>query len=351
MFMVNGQSIWSELPLPAWLMSATKGPRIGTDAEYAEFVLTAVSRHWQKLSESGQATAASILSSQTCIRTTDGRMLAPPQTYFRTANLFGNLPVVDEKLERTLREPFLTAIGVCKRVELQMVFDRLGSELNWDYVQLLKYLVSVKSSLSNQDMSKLRGTKLFPAVGEPAVHYMARDLLAPSDENIALKQPVLLWPNKFRNTSDEAVLLFDLGLRKHPACRTLLQIAASAPIDQTAGNGDAKDNLRTIALEYFIEHYSTIYMAEYMAALRLQKDRFLPAFKPDDGGAKQAKRILCMPNECYANPGCEVFGFAVLERRWRRENERFGVLPDPFISACISRLSSEPPKTHAEAKQ
>ncbi|KAJ1955696.1 hypothetical protein EC988_001741, partial [Linderina pennispora] len=271
MFMINGRSIWSELPMTGWLVGAAKRSRIATDAEYAEFVLTAVSRHWPKLSESDQAMAASVLSSQPCMRTSDGQMLKPPQTYFRSANLFGNLTVVDERLERTLREPFLTAIGVCKHVELQMVFDRLGSELDWDYVQLLKYLVSVKPSLSNQDMSRLRDTKLFPSIGNAAVYYRARDLLAPSDENIKLQQPVLLWPGKFRSGSDESVFLFDLGLRKYPACRLLLQIAATAPVDQNAADGDAKENLRRVALEYFIEHFSTVYVVEYMAALRLQE--------------------------------------------------------------------------------
>ncbi|ORX68176.1 hypothetical protein DL89DRAFT_27674 [Linderina pennispora] len=59
MFLINGRSIWSELPMTEWLVGAAKRPRIATDAEYAEFVLTAVSRHWPKLSESDQAMAAS----------------------------------------------------------------------------------------------------------------------------------------------------------------------------------------------------------------------------------------------------------------------------------------------------
>ncbi|KAJ1933615.1 hypothetical protein EC988_009065, partial [Linderina pennispora] len=82
-----------------------------------------------------------------------------------------------------------------------------------------------------------------------------------------------------------------------------------------------------------------------MAALRLQEQGFLPALQSDAG----KKRVLCMPNQCYSNPGCAVMGFAVLEKHWRRESERFGVAMDPLISMCIDKLSNGPPQTHAEA--
>ncbi|KAI8324847.1 hypothetical protein GQ54DRAFT_295847 [Martensiomyces pterosporus] len=370
MFTINGRSLWSELPLTVWVLNLTSKSRITIEPAFAELVLGVVSRSWTRIPETDQATIASALASCACILTADGKMLLPRQTYFHNANIFGNLPVVEPKLERTLREQFLTAIGVCKHVNLQMVFDRLGTELNWDHVQLLRYLVSVKDTLSNQEMAKLRDTKLFPAEckeGETPAYYRACDLLVPSSEHTALQRPVIKWPGRFRTGSDEATLLFELGLRRNPSCRTLLDIASSAPLDQSCRTGDRDDNLRTHALGYFIEHYPTVYMVEYRATLRVHRDGFLPAtvstrpppaaataadppMKPKRKSAEiPSQRVLCLPSECFSNPSSSILGFPILDARWSREDSRFGVEKNPPIGACIDRLSKAPPATHSEA--
>lgn len=116
---------------------------------------------------------------------------------------------------------------------------------------VVKYLVSVRESLTPAEMAKLRETPAFPQQGA-GVRCVPVALYEPSDElkQSGLPLPFLDWPAKWRSSSDEAKLLFDLGLLKVPPVDALLALAA----DQT----DAK--LRALTMSYltanFAKHYS-----------------------------------------------------------------------------------------------
>lgn len=66
-------------------------------------------------------------------------------------------------------EKILTTLGVRRHVELQLVFTRLLAAGDWSHVDVAKYLVSVRSSLSNAEMDKLRKTAWLPKEGESKV--------------------------------------------------------------------------------------------------------------------------------------------------------------------------------------
>jgi len=52
-------------------------------------------------------------------------------------------------------------------LQLQIVFNRLLGGGSWSHVEMLRYLVTVKDTLSSQELDKLRKTAFLPKQGEP----------------------------------------------------------------------------------------------------------------------------------------------------------------------------------------
>ena len=96
------------------------------------------------------------------------------------------------------------------------MFDRLVNAGSWDHMQLVKYLASVRSTLSANEMKRLRATPIFPkedftmdrsvppkteeatdqstaAPTPPIKRYPANTLYVPTDAHIALRLPVIEW--------------------------------------------------------------------------------------------------------------------------------------------------------------
>lgn len=111
-----------------------------------------------------------------------------------------------------------------------MIFTRLLGAGDWSHVQLLRYLVSVKDTLTAAERDRLRKTSWLPREGEakveqPAgadgvvpkaktVRYRASELYEPTDVLRELGLPVLDWSEphtKWRTHSDEGEL-FGLSL-------------------------------------------------------------------------------------------------------------------------------------------
>ena len=111
----------------------------------------------------------------------------------------------------------------------------------WTIPELIKYLVSVRSTLTNEEMRSLIETKAFSKEGETVVdsqgvpaRHTARDLYEPSDTFRRLKLPILDWGQKvkWRSHSEEGKLslappvslltpckakfLHSIGLRAYP---------------------------------------------------------------------------------------------------------------------------------------
>ena len=126
--------------------------------------------------------------------------------------LFTDLPSVAFANPKGISEAMLKTFGVREHVELQVIFNRLDTELGWDHQQLVKYLASIQSKLSNLEFERLQVTPLFPSEsmvekkeGGRVKRYRAVDLYAPSDNLRQLAVDIIKW-DKWRVHSDEGTL-------------------------------------------------------------------------------------------------------------------------------------------------
>jgi hypothetical protein len=131
---------------------------------------------------------------------------------------------------------------------------------------VVKYLVSVRDSLTSAEMAKLRETPAFPQAGTSS-RCTANQLYEPSEElkTSGLPLAFLDWPSKWRSNSDEARLLFDLELMKHPSIETIISLAANPK--------DSK--LRSQAFSYlttnFQKYYSVTCQCPHPFALNISR--------------------------------------------------------------------------------
>lgn len=322
-----------------------KGPqRVTESPPLAEQLLNILCKAWTNLSSDQQTEICTYLSSKAFIPTRHG-IRKPSDAYHSNVTLFQDLAVVclpsGTPVKGTMIK-LLSAIGVRKHVELQMVFSRLLGSGEWNHADLIKYLVSVKEILTEHEVEKLKHTNWLPKEGEPKVEvppgpdgkprkprtnrYSANQLYEPSPANQALKLPLVEWPGKWRSTSDEAKLLFFLGLNKMPSVEVLLNLAAHP-----------KDiEFRENALQFFLEHF-----ADYRATYRPNAQT--PSFVPCETG-------LFAPLQAYSNPEAVVMGFNVLQQKYQSDYQKFGLEQNPNAKALVDRLLENPPSDSTKAK-
>lgn len=153
---------------------------------------------------------SSVLSQVDCVVTRFG-MKKPSDSYFKSVNLFEDLPTVFWNNPKSISDHFQRAIGIREHVELQLVFDRL-LDLNWNHTQLIKYLASVQDKLADGEFSRLSATPMFPKELQKddkdsgTDRFMAKDLFAPIDSFRSFGLPLLLWNGKWRYNSDEGIV-------------------------------------------------------------------------------------------------------------------------------------------------
>lgn len=127
---------WQELTILDWLRyvvsragnSGSKGAEFDITASpiWAERVLNTLARAWPSLARTAQADVVALLADKACIPTRSG-LKTPAHSYFPTAHIFEDLPVVTMPKGTQVKgniEKVLEALGVRKHVDLQVVFDR-----------------------------------------------------------------------------------------------------------------------------------------------------------------------------------------------------------------------------------
>jgi hypothetical protein len=140
---------------------------------------------------------------------------------------------------------------------------------DWTIADLIKYLVSVQSALSDSEIERLRQTEAFSAEVAPQTRrnaHRACDLYEPSGVHRQLGLPLINWGTqpKWRATSEEgevsrspvvitdavsAKFLFRLGLRRFPPLEVVVNLAASADVA-----------IRSTALRYLVDNIGTRYV-------------------------------------------------------------------------------------------
>ncbi|KAI8605357.1 hypothetical protein EDD21DRAFT_363843 [Dissophora ornata] len=345
---------WQELNLLEWTKFIVNEPDFEESPAFAEKVLLVLSRGWTQLHENTQKATVAMIAQKKCIPTKYGMKL-PNESYFKTVTLFPDLPVM--VFTKQPLEKLLAAMGARKSVELQLVFDRLVNAGSWDHMQLVKYLASVRDTLSSGEMKRLKATSIFPkedfekektatlppktddpTTESPAIptppalpikRYPANTLYVPTEDHVALGLPVIEWKGRWRSTSDEAKLLLELGLLTHPAMDVVLGLAASS-------NEKA---LQAKALLYFLEQFKAQYASQY------NPSKISVTFLPTTTGTLET------PLGCYTNPSCSVMGFPVLREDLRVHAATLRIRENPDAAKLLERLRQSPPTTKDKARQ
>ncbi|OCH90810.1 hypothetical protein OBBRIDRAFT_834709 [Obba rivulosa] len=342
---------WKELTVADWVKFVTDLSNPSIDAEHnvtlspvwAERVLQVLARAWQNLSKASQEEIVALLRDKPCIPTSSGMKL-PTESYFPSAHLFADLPLVTLPsgiaLKGTL-EKILDALGVRKHVDLQIVFNRMIKTGDWTIAELIKYLVSVRTMLTSDEHQRLRLTAVFLKEADAeildskkATRYKASDLYEPVDALRQLGLPIIAWgtSTKWRSMSDEAKFLYDLGLRRFPPLPVILKLAAGPD-----------SNVRSLAFKYFLDNFAKQY-AEYDPAAFAEL-AFIPARK--DGAS-----LLAKPNEVFSSLVWEPLGFQVVDPSLSAiDLDKLGLRKDPPTHLLTALLKNTPPQTEAVARQ
>lgn len=346
---------WDELQIVPWLRWIIEsngqgfgpGQSLESTPAVATQVLPVISKAWDGLSQGSKQTVAELLIPRTVIPTKLG-MRKPPQSYFASVKLFDDLPTITGL--QGVKEKFLGTLGVRKTIELTVVFDRLmaqskpgaaPAEGKWSHVDLVKYLLSVKDDIPDEDIKRLRNTPICPA--EPLSGdqvdkgklYCLAELFEPNDDIRRLGLPVLQWPGQWRPASPEGRFLRLLGLMPYPDVSILVEILNKAP---------SNSDLQKSALSYFI--MNTFHHGYNRYPMQQIDKAFLPV-QPFPG---EKDIMIAKPVQCYANPKAAVLKFRILRADMLPHHAVFGVALDPPIELCADRLIKAPPLDIGQAK-
>ncbi|KAJ7727670.1 hypothetical protein DFH07DRAFT_930749 [Mycena maculata] len=339
---------WTELSTVDWLRHICSpkvmGPtcpvafNLRLSAPWAERVLAVLTSSWPSLSNDSKGQVRVILQDIPCIPTSAG-LKEPREAYFVKADLFHDLPVVTLPSGLHVRpalEKVLQALGVRKHVDLQVVFDRMIKTREWSLFELTKYLVDVKAELTQTEWSKLQMTAAFSKEGETdqkRKQYFAKQLYEPVDVFRQLGLPVIHWgKHKWRASSDQAKLLFELGLIRYPPLNQLISLCASP---------DAK--VRPIALKYLLDNMTARYN-DYNPA-DFYEISYIPALK--DG-----KPAMGTPKDVFATMEWTILGFQVFVPQPQPDAAlKLKVQQHPPTSRLVNLLETTPPKSEEEARK
>lgn len=332
---------WRELSVAAWVHYIVELDRssaadvrashgLTQSAAQAETVFSTLAWAWGHLPKPQATEIVQLLRPLACIPTRAG-MKCPTEAYFASVSLFQDLPVVAFPT-LTVRGPLekvLEALGVRRHVEIQLIFDRLLAAGDWSHMDLVAYLAKQRSHLTAREMERLTETPIFPTESDSARH-KASQLYEPSDALRQLHVPILAWPGRtWRASSDEAKLLWDLGLRRHPPLSLLLARAAGEPLPAPVSDADAHA-VRAYALTYLLQHfavYRTVYSLDVAAPY---------AFVPARDGA------LYAPTHVYTDTAAASMHFPVADVA-PLDAVQLQLPAHPRGAELVQRLSNAPP--------
>ncbi|KAG8933600.1 hypothetical protein FRC02_011522 [Tulasnella sp. 418] len=356
---------WVEyLIAPATLETLPEDENMTISAEFSEQVLNIVAKMWSSISTARQTQMITLLRDKTVIPTRSG-LKTPGESYFSNANVFQDLPIVAFLSGTAIKgsiEKFLTSLGVMKHVDIHIVLDRFVNCLpphystvyslklvfrmintgDWGVEDLMKYLVAVKTSLKPTELEKLRHTAAFPQEREPntdssspQMRTTPSELYEPSNVFRVLQLPVLDWgTQRWKSKSEEAKILFDLGLRRYPDLPVIIGLMASP---------DPK--IRRTALKYFLDEFYTRYSRSYNPSDFLHL-AYIPAVKPD------GTHFLARHNEVFMDPECAVMGFSLAKQGLRNVVcTKLRLQMDPPTCSIMDILLASPPADPETARK
>ncbi|KAG2126877.1 uncharacterized protein EDB93DRAFT_1257371 [Suillus bovinus] len=340
---------WREFSILDWIqyifrpdvMNANPAQDVTRSPEWAERVLTVLARTWPSSSKESHERIKAILVQKSCIPTSSG-LQKPQLAYFPGANIFNDLPVVTFTSGGALKgnvEKLLSFVGVRKHVDLQVVFDRMVKTGDWTISDLITHLVTIQSTLTPDEITKLQMTSAFSREGENALsgkksRYRASDLYEPSITNRQLGLPIIDWgeKTKWRSSSEEAKLLHRLGLRICPPLDSTIKLCASSELE-----------IRSAAFKYLIDSIPSKY-PDYR-----REDFGHVAFIPAVDNFGPCMRT---PNEVFASRQWKVLGFSVVEDAVRDiAVSKLGLKEHPPATRIVALLEKTSPQDQNVARR
>ncbi|KAK2467792.1 hypothetical protein APHAL10511_000087 [Amanita phalloides] len=339
---------WTELTIIDWVKcicspsvpSSKPLYNIDTSPAWAERVLTVLARVWPNLPATAKEEIRSLLADRTCIPTSQG-MMVPTKAYFASADIFHDLPTVVFS-SGAIKAPFerlLEALGVQKHVDLQIVFNRMVKTNEWTVADLIGYLISIRTTLTFEEVSRLKVTPAFSREGvdirqkkEKPQRFQAKQLYEPNEALRQMGLPIIDWgtQKKWRSSSKEANFLFELGLRRHPPLSDLVTLCASNEVE-----------IRQVSFKYLLDNIERVYSG--FSVFEYEDVAFIPAIK--DG-----KPCLGTANNVFVESEWASMGFLVLNAAYLQDAARLGILLRPRINQLVSLLEHNKPKNKAEAR-
>ncbi|EIW74063.1 hypothetical protein CONPUDRAFT_86046 [Coniophora puteana RWD-64-598 SS2] len=334
---------WRELSVADWVahisrpevMAADSAYDLRISAHWSEKVLSMLTRTWPSLSAGAKESICAALKDKTCVPTSSGMKL-PEESYFASANIFKDLPVVTFPSGFVIKGPMekvLLALGVRKHVDLQVVFNRMIKTGDWSTADLVTYLVSVQANLSPDENMRLQSTSVFFREGSTSQdgsgrrsRYKAADLYEPNPTFRQLGLPTLDWgeKSKWKSGSEEARFLYRLGLKRAPPLDVIINLSAST--DKSVQQHALKyllDNLVTRYPEYHPNKYAEV--------------AFVPAINA-------FKECLGKPNEVFVTAAWKDLGYLVAHPDVRDAVSKLGLLDHPPTNSLVTLLQKTPPK-------
>ncbi|KAH6912025.1 hypothetical protein BKA70DRAFT_1266286 [Coprinopsis sp. MPI-PUGE-AT-0042] len=334
---------WTELSIEQWVAHISSGSVVGTpglepfdislDTQWATRVLTVVNRSWLTLTEGAREAICNALSGIACIPTTIG-MKKPEHAYLSNVSL----PDLPMALGLVGMDELLRSLGLKSRVALDIIFDKLFNTKQWTTAVVAKYLASVRSTLTDEEMERLRSARVFRQEPRTAdvfrmsgARFVVSELHEPSDLCRKLELPVLHWDQslKWDSQSNEAELLREIGLQRSPKIDALIHGCASADV-----------TVRRPALDYLLKNISSTYSdyrPENFAAIP-----FLPAIR-------NKQPIMGTPRDVVITEHWGEIGFDVLDRGYLIYASALKVQNHPGPDEIIDLLRTRPPLLDEEA--
>ncbi|TFK17002.1 hypothetical protein FA15DRAFT_761246 [Coprinopsis marcescibilis] len=339
---------WAELTLQQWLdhiCGVIDKPGMGefdltVSHPWAERVLLILARAWPDMAEQAQASVLERLRMIACIPTSSGIKL-PTEAYLPNDDIMGmfpDLPILSMPSRKPIGDGLkrlLRSLEVKERVEIEVIIHRMMKTHDWNTSSLIEYLVSVSSTLTDEDMEVLRDLRAFsrerhPGRSEPGYdRYCAKDLYEPTKVFRKLGLDTIHWDANWQRESEEARLLNSIGLKSTLELSILMPLCASE-----------EPKVHTTALRYLLNNISATY--NHYSARNFSSYAYLPAMRG-------SKRILGTPQEVVNGPQWIELGFAVLHPEYQQFSAILQVEEHPSTDQLVAHLSETPPKTRQEA--
>jgi len=236
---------------------------------------------------------------------------------------------------------------------------------DWTIPDLIKYLVSVQSTLQSIEIDRLRLTPAFPeeqtaeqnrnedGATKKVPKFKASDLYEPLDVFRSLGLPIIDWrgkdgKHKWKPNTEEgtpglvyrirvltlpfpAKFLFSLGLRRYPPTEVILDIAAKSEPQGAVALGYFLDNYIQKYTDYSIDAHANI--------------AFVPA-------VHRGEKRLAKPLEVFSNPDWQLLGFPILDPDLRQDAvNKLKIKEHPPTNQLVRLLETSPPAAGAQARE